>query len=318
MSYNPELQQAIYAVREASQLCQNVRAEWAESNAAQKSDKSPVTIADFGAQALIISRICEQFPGDEIIAEETSEMLRSDSSNLAAVTEHVGRFREANPNDVLKWIDSGQSNGGDGRFWSLDPIDGTKGYVRNEQYAVSLGLHDKHGVKFGVLGCPNYPQDSSKPNGPKGVLFFAQRGQNLRAIALDNPARRIEHIDPPIPRMVQRREVNDAAFNHRVANELGLTEQPLSIDSQVKYGTVALGEAQIYLRLKPGKKEFIWDHLPGVAIAQAAGARVTDVNGKNLDFTAGRTLSRNEGIVVSKGLDHRKVIAVLQRVMQAG
>lgn len=327
MKYSPETQTAITVVTDASVLCQNVRAEWNEAHQRRKADagNSPVTVADFGAQALINAGIRDRFPDDNIIAEETSTMLRPylDSSYkgsiLETITQHVRRFKQfdtATSVEVLNWIDAGDSNGGHGRHWSVDPIDGTKGYLLDEQYAVSLGLFEDNEILTGLLGCPNYPHDITNPSGDKGVLFIAERGLGMQAVALKDPTKPIIHAIPPIPRIVQRREIKpqDAAFNQRVAIELGLNPEALDMDSQAKYGAVALGAAQIYLRLKP-KSEHIWDHVPGIIIAQESGAIVTDVDGKRLDLTAGRDLVHNRGILASKGIDHTAAVAGLRRVL---
>jgi 3'(2'), 5'-bisphosphate nucleotidase len=326
MTYSPETQTAITAVTEASILCQNVRAEWNEAHQSNKPDagNTPVTVADFGAQVLINAGVLDRFPTDNIIAEENSLLLRSSlhegyqGSTLQAITEHVERFRSATPARVLDWIDRGDSQGGHGRHWSVDPIDGTKGYLLDKQYAVSLGLFEDNEVVTAVLGCPNYPHDITKPDGDKGVLFIAERGLGMRAVDLQDQTKHIPAAVPPMPRIVQRRDVkpNDIAFNKAVAAELGLDPEALSIDSQAKYGAVALGAAQVYLRYKKTKPEHIWDHVPGVLIAQESGAIVTDVHGKRLDLTAGRDLVRNQGILVTKGIDHQAAVAGLSRVLQ--
>lgn len=61
--------------------------------------------------------------------------------------------------------------------WALDPIDGTKGFLRGGQYAVCLGLLKEGKVVVGVMGCPNLPVDPSNPDGEKGVIFVAVEGQ---------------------------------------------------------------------------------------------------------------------------------------------
>jgi 3'(2'), 5'-bisphosphate nucleotidase len=319
MKYSPETQTAISAVIDASELCQNVRNEWSDAFQSQKIDDSPVTVPDFGSQALMIAGIRDNFPGDDIIAEENSTMLRHfldgdyDGSMLETIVRHVDWFRPARPNEVLDWIDMGDSPGGRGRHWSLDPIDGTRGYLEDLQYAVSLGLFENNEVLAAVLGCPNYLTD---PESDKGVLFIAERGLGMQAVDLKDPTKPIAPITPPIPRIVQRRGVkpHDAAFNRQVAVELGLSPEALSMDSQAKYGAVALGTAQVYLRLK-STPEHIWDHIPGILIAQESGAVVTDVFGKQLDLTTGRDLLRNQGILVSKGIDHDAVVSGLRRVL---
>jgi 3'(2'), 5'-bisphosphate nucleotidase len=64
----------------------------------------------------------------------------------------------------------------------LDPIDGTKGFLRGEQYAVCLALIVDAQVQLGVMGCPNLPVDPSHPDGPRGCLFVAVRGQGAEQV----------------------------------------------------------------------------------------------------------------------------------------
>ena len=75
MSYSAERSIALAAVREAAQLCGQVQ-DQLRVRSIEKADQSPVTIADFGSQALICSRLRRAFPQDPIIAEETASMLR--------------------------------------------------------------------------------------------------------------------------------------------------------------------------------------------------------------------------------------------------
>ena len=80
---------------------------------------------------------------------------------------------------------------------------------------------------------------------------------------------------------------------------------------------VARGDATIYLRLptKPGYQEKIWDHAAGVAVIEEAGGVVTDVYGKKLDFSKGRTLSENKGVIVSNGQFHDEVLVAVRDVL---
>lgn len=98
-----------------------------------------------------------------------------------------------------------------------------------------------------------------------------------------------------------------------IASSLGITKQPVRIDSQAKYAVVARGEADVYLRL-PTKKDYrekIWDHAGGALVVEEAGGRVTDIDGKPLDFTLGRELSANRGIVVTNGRLHDDVLRAI-------
>ena len=69
-----------------------------------------------------------------------------------------------------------------GRFvlvgmWTLDPIDGTTGFLRGEQHAICLALIVDGIVQLGVVGCPNLPVDHEQPDGEKGCLFIAVKNQ---------------------------------------------------------------------------------------------------------------------------------------------
>lgn len=71
-------------------------------------------------------------------------------------------------------------------LWTIDPIDGTKGFLRGEQYAVCLALIVDSKVQVGVIGCPNMPYDWNKPSpslgDEKGVLCVAVRGQGAEQV----------------------------------------------------------------------------------------------------------------------------------------
>ena len=106
----------------------------------------------------------------------------------------------------------------------------------------------------------------------------------------------------------------------RIAEGLGITQEPFRIDSQCKYAAIARGDASIYLRMPTRKdyREKIWDHAAGMLVVEEAGGRVTDVEGAPLDFTHGRTLDANRGVVATCGPIHDRVIEVVKRVRAEG
>ena len=101
-----------------------------------------------------------------------------------------------------------------------------------------------------------------------------------------------------------------------MAELLGITADPVRLDSQAKYAVVARGEADIYLRLptRADYQERIWDHAAGVLVVEEAGGRVTDVTGKPLDFSLGQTLQQNRGVVVTNHHVHERVLGALRGV----
>jgi 3'(2'), 5'-bisphosphate nucleotidase len=160
------------------------------------------------------------------------------------------------------------------------------------------------------------------------VVFIAERGagawmQIHRDAALRGSAQPI-HVSGPGEernlRMVQSvvSAHGNADLQQAVAQAVGISAEPLQLDSQAKYGAVARGDAALYLRLPsqstPNYRERIWDHAAGLLIVEEAGGRVTDMRGQRLDFTTGRRLERNTGIVASNGALHDDVLDALEQM----
>ena len=77
---------------------------------------------------------------------------------------------------------------------------------------------------------------------------------------------------------------------------------------------VGRGQADAYLRM-PTKKDYverIWDHAAGSLVASEGGAFVTDIFGHALDFSQGRGLEKNKGIVCAPARVHGKLIAAIE------
>jgi 3'(2'), 5'-bisphosphate nucleotidase len=82
-------------------------------------------------------------------------------------------------------------------------------------------------------------------------------------------------------------------------------------------GAVARGDAELYLRLPTRKdyREKVWDHAAGALVVTEAGGVVTDVDGRALDFSHGRSLESNRGVIASVGGDHDLVLAAVKRAL---
>ena len=322
MSYESEKAVAIEAALKAAKLCEQVRQERVPE-AIEKSDKSPVTVADFGSQALICQALATAFPDDPVVGEEDSAELREPSmaSQLEQVTGYVqGIVGDATSEEVLSWIDRGNGQTSS-RYWTLDPIDGTKGFLRQDQYAVALALVEEGEVKVGVLACPALPVDLNQPEAERGVLFVAVRGQGATMMPISGgeprPIRVVEKDEGNL-RFVESVESGhgDHSRQEAVAKAVGITADSLRMDSQAKYGAVASGQAALYLRLPspktPDYREKIWDHAAGTIVVEEAGGRVTDMYGKPLNFSLGAKLIDNQGVIVSNGAIHETVLAALR------
>ena len=327
MAYEREKQIAIEAVTLASQLCSAVRTEIVGVASLAKDDKSPVTIADFGSQALVCHHVRAGFPRDPIVGEEDSTDLQKpeNASTLAQVVRYVRRFQpDATAESVCHWIDAGNGQVGT-RFWALDPIDGTKGFLRRDQYAVALGKIERGVVTIGVLGCPDLVASSEPaPNGA-GSLVVAVRGEGTWWQPLVGNGRwqqlrvsdRTEPANARILHSVEKAHTNTDEIGSLAAH-LGIAAPQVPLDSQAKYAVLAAGAGDVLLRLispkRPDYKEKIWDQAAGSLVITEAGGRITDLDGKPLDFAHGRSLEKNRGILATNGPLHEPLLAGLRAI----
>lgn len=366
--YSKELDVAVRAVHLACFLCQRVQEGLVSTNGdhvKSKDDDSPVTVADWSVQAMVSWMLSEYFGSQNvsIVAEEDVEALsKADSADLLdAVVSTVNeclaeapRFGLKRPNktignsQVLEAISRCNSSGGPtGRHWALDPVDGTLGFVRGDQYAVALALIDNGRVVLGVLGCPNYPMRKewlnihhqhyrrmskslpSPHSWEEGCVMYASRGSDeawmqplirgdekfewpnfaklIRVSSIDDPA--LATFCEPV-----EKTNSNHSFTAGLAHSVGLRKQPLRVHSMVKYAAIARGDAEIYMKFaRAGYKEKIWDHAAGVLIVQEAGGVVTDAGGRPLDFSKGVYLEGlDRGIIACSGdALHDKIIGAI-------
>ncbi|MEX0653972.1 MAG: 3'(2'),5'-bisphosphate nucleotidase [Phycisphaeraceae bacterium] len=325
-----ELEAAIDAVSRAAQVTQAVQRDLVTADTLTKKDRSPVTVADFASQAVVCAVLERWFPDDPVVGEEDSHELREpgNAGLREAVVKQVQRIDPvqslADEPQVLAWIDRGHGEGGaTGRFWTLDPIDGTKGFLRGKQYAIALALIEDGEVVFGALGCPNLPVPGRIET---GLLLVASRGEGTWMAPLSaegefelQPVRVSDVADPAAANFCESVEAghSDQDQSVQIAHKLGITAEPVRMDSQAKYAAVAGGDAAIYLRLptRPGYREKIWDHAAGLIVVQEAGGQVTDIAGKPLEFKHGRQLDANRGIVATNGRIHDAVLAAVRDVV---
>ncbi|CAG8641960.1 22698_t:CDS:2 [Cetraspora pellucida] len=311
---------AINAVLRASKVCQKVFQSLVTSDTVIKKDRSPVTVADFSAQAVVNTILYESFPNDPIVGEEESGSLRGDSGKelrdkVLSLTNTV-LDTPLDDKELLAAIDRGSYPGGShGRMWTIDPIDGTMGFLRGEQFCVGLALIIDGDVHISVLGCPNLPVDFKSPEIERGCLFVARNFSSteetqihMADISSSSAATFCESV---VPTHSSHKEAAE------IASLLGITKLPLRLDSMCKYAAVARGDANIYLRLpvRIDYEENIWDHAPGFLVVKEAGGIITDIHNKPLDFSLGRTLKANKGIVVTHSKIHGQVIDAVQKVV---
>ncbi len=314
---------AVCAVEAATRVCTAVQADLQASDALEKSDSSPVTVADYAAQVVITRLLQLSFPDIPVVGEEDAALLRA-AHNSTLCGRVLERARAALPGlDRSRMLATLDLAGADAeraeRCWVIDPVDGTKGFLRSAQYAVALCLLEGHEPVLAVVACPHLPEALGKPDGPRGSLFVAERGLGATIRALGgstssaitvserdslSDCRRCESLETTH---------NDPSLTMRVAARLGLTTAPSRLDSQCKYALVAQGEVELYSRLvtRSDYHEKLWDHAAGVLLVSEAGGVVTDMHGRPLELRRGRMLTANRGIVASNGRFHHEVIAAI-------
>ncbi|CAI9087639.1 OLC1v1021762C6 [Oldenlandia corymbosa var. corymbosa] len=188
-AYFKELEAAVGVVERACRLCVNVQKTLLSSDGRilEKTDDTPVTIADFGVQALVSLEMSKLFPSIPLVAEEDSMFLRS--NNLVDAVVNVVNDNSGDSltqDEVLEAIDRGGKDAYSfgpepATYWILDPIDGTRGFVKGSDalYVVGLALVVNGQIVLGVMGCPNWRDSllSRSSNDPMpGVLMISHIG----------------------------------------------------------------------------------------------------------------------------------------------
>ena len=311
---DPAIGFAVKEVRRAARLAQVIQEEMV-APALAKEDRSPVTVADFAVQALLGHSLAEAFPEDPLVAEEDSDALSGAEGQpiLERVTQSLDRaLPGATGEDVCRWIDHGGQQPAE-RFWTLDPIDGTKGFLRGDQYAVALALLVQGKVHIGVLGCPNLEG---------GTLVVAARDQGCWKVSL-NDSQNLQRLqvserdDPDQARVLRSFESGHTNVGRmdELMTALGVKADPVRMDSQAKYALLAQGKGDLLFRLLsprlPDYRERIWDQAAGSLVVEEAGGMITDLEGKPLDFSAGKLLVDNRGVLASNGRLHEAALEVL-------
>lgn len=204
-----------------------------------KGDASPVTVCDRAAEAIILAALADAAPGVPVVAEEECA---------------AGRVPDC----------------GD-RFFLVDPLDGTKEFVRGgDDYTVNIGLIER-GTP--VLGVVYQPATGLLWAGLAGAGAWRERDGNRVPITVRAP-----YAPPPVA------VASKSHFSQNTADYLAAVEAPddyVSVGSSLKFCIVAEGGADIYPRMSPTCE---WDTAAGHAILLAAGGRVDGPDGAPLAY----------------------------------
>ncbi|WP_430519897.1 3'(2'),5'-bisphosphate nucleotidase CysQ [Aliivibrio sp.] len=218
-------------------------------NVQEKADHSPVTEADLAANAVIIQQLEALTPDIPILSEESVHTAW---------------------NERQHW----------GQFWLVDPLDGTKEYLRrNGEFTVNIALIDNGKPILSVVHAPAL-EKSWLANG-KSAWVVAKSGKE-----------KIQVRPATVPTVVGSRShpSPDMADYLAALGEHKMT----SVGSSLKFCLVAEGRAQYYPRLGP---TMMWDTAAGQCVAESAGATVTKLDGSELNYHREELL--NEHFLVS-------------------
>ncbi|XP_017434406.1 putative PAP-specific phosphatase, mitochondrial isoform X2 [Vigna angularis] len=332
--YHKELEAAVDVVQKACNFTLHVQSSLfsTDGKVIEKNDQTPVTVADFGVQALISLELDKLFPSIPLVAEEDSAFLRS--RNLAAIDRGSKEAFIFGPKPAT--------------YWLLDPIDGTRGFLKAGKafYVVGLALVVEGEVVIGVMGCPTWKEDLSEKSSAEideewdslngsGTVMIAHKGCGTWRKSLNSQLKS--------PDVWTRCFVDGSDVIHKARFCISDSEKwealPLSplfkaasdadnvgsnqihllracCGSLCKYLMVASGRASIFiLRAKQKPVIMAWDHAAGIICVHEAGGKVTDWNGSEIDLAADRDGRRiiypSDGILVTNGHIHNQVLQII-------
>jgi 3'(2'), 5'-bisphosphate nucleotidase len=241
-----------------------VRLRGGELDVEMKSGNEPVTVADKRASEIIVRGIRAQFPDDVIVSEESPQLPeRLDPSSH--------------------------------RLWLVDPIDGTKDYIRGwDGFSVMIGLVVDGTPQLGVVHQPTLSRTFFAS--PEGA--FVARGGAVTPLKVSAVATAAE------ARLISSQSHRSGDID-RVKETLGISDEQQIGSVGVKLALIASGERDLYVN--PSSRTKAWDTCAPEAILVRAGGRLTDVFGNPYGY--GGVLARSRGLVASNGAVHDEVIA---------
>jgi len=216
-----------------------------------KADASPVTAADEAGEAVILAGLRRLTPAIPIVAEEAVA-----KGEIPAV--------------------------GDGPFWLVDPLDGTKEFIQQRgEFTVNIGLVRD---RLPVLGVVTAPAIDTAWWGAVGSGAERRKGGAIEPIAV-RPAAADEPVVAVASRSHRDAETDAWLTEHGIA-------ETISCGSSLKFCAVAEGRAQVYPRFGPTME---WDTAAGHAVLRAAGGEVVTVAGE--PFLYAKPDFRNSGFI---------------------
>ena len=192
------------------------------------------------------------------------------------------------------------------RQWTIDPIDGTKGFMKGLKYAIGIGLMVNSDTKISIISVPEY-----KKNGLS--IFVAEQGQGAKASYGGKDFEAIHVSDQKNlkkARLCQSLHY-DLPWVTQFADKLGI-EKRIKMDSMAKFCLVADGSYDLYIKPIMGFRAFTWDYGPGDLLVREAGGKVTDLDEERLTFEEEKCILKAPGIISSNGALHDEVAVFIR------
>jgi histidinol phosphatase-like enzyme (inositol monophosphatase family) len=252
MPYQDELDIALKAARAAADI--QLEHLYKDKDIEIKSDQSPVSNIDKTCEDLIIDMLHTAFPEDGFLGEET-----------------------------------GATEGTSGRTWIIDPLDGTRPYLKQiPTYSVLIALVENNESVVGVMHLPSLNE-----------VYYASKGMGAYCNATTIRVSRVSSLD----------QAYGSAYGHipklqdpkaqAVLKQMQQWRFASGFMDAYTYGCIASGKLDICLNLsdKP------WDCAPAACIIKEAGGRFSDIDGNESIY--------NGSFIISNGLLHDEAIANL-------
>lgn len=224
------------------------------------------------------------------------------SADLAAEKMIFERLEAAFPDHNLFSEEKGLVNKQSDYTWIVDPLDGTKEYVRNQSdFLCLIALQDKSEV---LAGCIYNPSTKEAYTGAKNLGSFKMN--NKLAISSE------KEVAKSFVYYRLSKQPQDVSLHQEVVKVLA---KLLPVAYRVRGSTydvmslcfVAQGAAEAFVMLpKIGVKW--WDVAPGLVVAKEAGAKITNAYGKPLENQV-----MDDGLVVSNGLIHDQLLNLINQ-----
>jgi 3'(2'), 5'-bisphosphate nucleotidase len=228
-----------------------------------KPGEEPVTIADRRASELIVARLAERFPADPVISEELA---------VAPGALHAPRV------------------------WLVDPIDGTKDFIRgSDGFAVMIGLLVNGRPSLGVVHQPAIDR-----------TFFTTEGGARVAVGAQTTRLQVSDVAKAAEARLVASASSRTSVTDRIKEMLNISDEQNIGSLGVKLCLIAMGVRDLYVN--PTNKSKAWDTCAPEAVLAMAGGELTDLTGAPIDY---RQLAQPRGLVASNGRIHAEVIAKL-------